>query len=388
MNDTKTKRTVYLTQCRDYGASLDTAISAGLSAFGGISSLIRKGQKVLIKPNMLTDRSPEEAVTTHPEVVRCLIRKVREAGATPIIADSPSNAVKLERVWEKTGFRRLCDEENIALLNLELAGSTQVDMNGMSFNISKTVLEADFIINVPKVKTHVLTSMTAAVKNMYGTVPGFMKTNLHKSYPTSKEFGKLIATIYEKTKPGLNVADGIYAMEGNGPSGGTRVDLGIIAVSTDAIAMDIVLCRAMGIEPASVTYLKHLCQPSLSTVEQQIEVIPNSWQTLGIRPVRQPSTNVLNLIPGWFARLVRPLIWIRPAIDNKCVKCYQCIKACPAKALIRQNDNKPLLVPDNCIGCCCCHEVCPAKAIEMVHSPLVRMLTGKRKPYDSAKVPR
>ena len=230
--------------------------------------------------------------------------------------------------------------------------------------------------------------MTAAVKNMYGTVPGFMKTNLHKSYPTSKEFGKLVAAIYEKIKPGLNIADGIYAMEGNGPSGGSRVDLGIVAVSTDAIAMDIVLCRVMGIEPANVPYLKQLCQSSIRDIEQQINVIPAPWQSLGIKPLLPPTTSALNFIPGWFARLVRPLIWIRPAIDEKCIKCYQCIKACPAQALIRQKDNKPVLVPDNCIGCCCCHEVCPAKAIEMVHSPLVKLITGKKKPYDSAKISR
>ena len=209
---------VALTRCASYSVGVQEAVEQLFALLGGLDAFVKPGQSVLIKPNLLSAREPVEAVTTHPEVVRALIRIVKKHGAEPSVADSSSNVIKIEDLWTRTGFRAVCVEEKVPLLNLEKAGSVACSVNGFSFTIAKPVTEADVVINVPKVKTHVLTIFTGAVKNMYGAVPGFQKASLHKSYPTPREFGDLMAAIYSRAKPHLSIADGIIGMEGDGPS--------------------------------------------------------------------------------------------------------------------------------------------------------------------------
>lgn len=359
---------VSLVRCASYTADVRGAIEKLLSELGGIGRFVQAGQSVLIKPNLLTERAPHEAVTTHPVVVQALIGMVKDVGAYPFVADSPASAVKLERVWEKTGFRALCDEERVPLVNLEKAGSKRFDIEGCSFCIARPVLEADVIINVPKVKSHVLTSLTAAVKNMYGTVPGYHKTQLHKSYPRPDDFGRLMAAVFRHARPHLSIADGIVGMEGDGPSGGEPKTLGFLAASADAVALDLVLCSILNIAPAAVPYLRHLREQG---VHDTIDVRGAAPRDVAPRAFRVPSTLKVRLIPRPLVRLLDPYLWIRPAFSEECVSCGQCVEACPASALCVRKGEPPELSAKACIGCCCCHEVCPAKAVSMTMSPLL-----------------
>ena len=216
-----------------------------LALIGGMEAFVKPGQSVLVKPNLLSDCTPDEAVTTHPEVVRAVVRAVKQAGAKPWVADSPSNAVHLQRVWEKTGMEAICRAEDVPLVNLEKGGSEEFETRGIRFRIAKAVLQADAIVSLPKVKTHVLTGLTAGVKNMYGAVPGFQKTSLHKDYPRRDDFADLLVAVYSRAKPVLSIADGVVGMEGNGPSGGTPVALHFLAASDDAVALDVVVARLL-----------------------------------------------------------------------------------------------------------------------------------------------
>jgi len=364
-------------RCPGYGQGLQTAVEELLAPLGGIGAFVRPGQSVLIKPNLLSDRNPAEGVTTHPGLVAALIALVKGAGGKPCVADSPANTSKLERVWERTGFRALCEEENVPLLSLEQEGSTVFDVDGYRFSIARPVLDADVVISVPKVKTHVLTTLTGAVKNTYGAVPGYQKTQLHRDHPRAGDFGELLLRIHDKVAPRLSLADGIVGMQGDGPSGGEPAQLGFLAASGDAVALDFVLCRILGIKPRAVPTLAALDSSRLADI-----------QTIGV-PVEQlrppafrlPGTLRARLIPGWLVRLLGPLFWIRPEISDDCISCGRCAKACPADALslkASQTDDprKPLLDGPACIGCCCCHEVCPESAITMAPSPLLRILRG------------
>jgi len=370
----KNYSTVALEHCRNYDTKeLQGTIEKLIHNLGGIESFVKSGQSVLIKPNLLTDRMPEQAVTTHPEVVRAIIRLLRKHNIKPSVADSPANVVKIERVWEKTGFKAMCDEEHAPLVNLEKEGAVNFEVDGFSFSIAKPVLDADLIINVPKIKTHILTILTAAVKNMYGTVPGFQKTTLHKLYPTAPKFGKLIAAIYRHVTPHLNIADAVLGMDGEGPSAGRVLPLGLLAASRDAVALDLTLCRLYNIDPAVVPYLKYLSiDKYVEGKERKIDIVGSSFNDFEYRNWITPSTLRIRMIPGWLVKMLEPFIWIAPSISNKCIKCGQCVKSCPVNALsLTSGMTKPVLQRKKCIGCCCCHEICPEKVISMIQSPLL-----------------
>ena len=372
---------VHLTRCTDY-AGVAQALPRLLDGVGGMGAFVKAGQSVLIKPNLLTDVRPEEAVTTHPEVVRALIRLVKAEGAIPWVADSPTNVANLQKVWDRTGMQAVCLEEGVPLVNLEKAGSERFDVRGIRFTLAKPVLEADAIITVPKVKTHVLTGLTGAVKNMYGAVPGMQKTSLHKLYPRVDDFSRMLVAAYGRVKPVLAVADGVVGMEGNGPSAGTPVKLGFLAASADPVALDAVLCRALGLDVLKVLHLQMAHRAGFGEVEgSRIAVEGDGTAALEPRLHRLPSTVPTHLIPRWAVRFVNPLIWHRPSFTDRCVLCGQCVKACPAGALRMEPGSRPTLSPAECIECCCCHEVCPPHAIEMVPSPVIRLirrLRGKR----------
>ncbi len=370
---------VAVVKCPSYSDDLAAAVDGLFAELGGIDAFVRPGQSILLKPNLLTSRTPEQAVTTHPELVRTLVRAVRGRGAEPVVADSPNNVTKIEKVWERTGFAAMCEEEGVPLLNLEKAGSKRFTIRGISFSIAQPVLDADLVINVPKVKTHVLTIFTGAVKNLYGTVPGFQKTSLHKSYPTPKDFGRLIATVYGAVRPQLSVADGIVGHEGDGPSGGRPVKLGFLAASADGVALDIVLCRLLGIDARAVPYFRELRRARTGETDfGRIEVRGAAMGEVSHPSFETPSTLAGKLIPGWLFRALGRYLWIRPGFLDQCVACGLCAKACPAGALSLKGRDRPVLDGKKCIECCCCHEVCPEKAVEMRKSPLLRAIRWGR----------
>ncbi len=371
--------TVTIAHCESYSEDLSEVLRTLLAPLGGIEAFVSTGQSVLIKPNMLTDRLPEQAVTTHPELVRAVIRLVKTAGGIPSVGDSPASAVKVERVMERTGFVALCQEEDTPLIQFEAAGSKGHHQDGFTFNIANPVQDADVVINMPKVKTHVLTTLTAAIKNTYGAVPGYQKTLLHKRFARPSDFGKLVWAIYQTVKPTLNIADAIIGMEGAGPSGGTPVALNFIAASADGAAMDLALCELLNIPPRSVPYLP----PNVETatpVHAELHDVCFGNKRATTRSLDLPSTLAVRLIPKWVTRLIEPFVWIRPVISTVCIHCGQCVKACPVDALSMLPNERPTLNPLLCIGCCCCHEVCPVKAIEMTQSPLLNVIRRSKMP--------
>ncbi|MFC1497960.1 DUF362 domain-containing protein [Verrucomicrobiota bacterium] len=372
---------VALIKCSSYTANIQEKLEKLLSELGGIKAFVQPGQSALIKPNMLTDRTPDQAVTTHPELIRAIIRIVKNHGGNPSVADSPASIAKVEHVWKKSGIKAVCDEENVPMIILEKAGSVKFNRDNCSFNIAKPILDADVIINVPKVKTHILTILTAAVKNMYGVVPGYQKTTLHKLYPTPQNFGKLIAAIYKTVPPQLNIADAVIGMDGDGPSAGSPIQLGFLAASGNAVAMDLILCSILKINPRTVPYLRYLVPTDNYTLHtNEISVIGEKPEKITPRSFNCPSTLMGRLIPGRLVELIQPLLWIRPSISDACVQCGRCVEACPSDALSQQKNKTPVLDGKKCIGCCCCHEICPEKAISMKQSALLNLIRKGKMP--------
>ncbi len=365
---------VALARCGDYGAGLAEAVARAVDLSGGLEDLIRPGQTVLLKPNLLTDAEPERAKTTHPELARAVIRLVRARGANCVVSDSPASVMKIARVWERTGFRRLCEEEGVPLLSLEQEGAEAFEENGVKFAVARRVLDADVVISLPKVKTHVLTTFTCGVKNLYGCVPGMRKSAMHKVYFRQARFSRVLAGIYAHVRPALTIADGVVAMEGNGPSSGRLTTLGLVAAARDAVALDAVLCEVAGLRSASVPYLREMKRRGLGETDwRAVDVVGESIDSVR-HPFLAPNTTGVRLMPQWLVDLAAPLVWCRPGFSEQCVFCGRCVEMCPAGALSMEKGQRPKLNPKACIECCCCHEVCPHHAVEMRLSPLLQRI--------------
>lgn len=377
---------VVLARCPSYQPEDVAGAVERLFKAGSFARLIPPGGSVLIKPNLLSGRPPERAVTTHPEVVRALVRIVRRLGAEPFIGDSPAGAVKIESVLEKTMFLQLCREEKVRFAVLEGEPVIARNFRGVELKIAGSAIQAGLVINVPKLKTHSLTLLSNAVKNVYGLLPGYQKTLLHGAFANPGQFCECLAYLYSQVKPGLTVCDAVTAMEGNGPSAGTPVHLGLLAASTDGVALDALLCRALGIDPGKVDYLKRLAAAGEGEADPaRIETAGDRDALVGARPLRQPfAARAMKLIPGGLVRRLKPLLWIAPSFTRKCILCGRCVEACPAKAisLERSQDGKacglPRLDRAKCVACCCCHEVCPENAIVMICSPLLALTSCRR----------
>jgi len=368
------RKTVSIAGCDDYRKdSIIRAVKETLEPFGGIDAFVKPGQRVLLKPNLLSAKSPERAITTHPILVEVVADEVKRAGAVPFIADSPGGAIRgIKRVWENTGMREMAERNSVELVNLEASGTGEISFGKYTFYIAKPVLEADVIINLPKLKTHSLTLLTCAVKNMFGVIPGFRKGEMHKLYPKPAEFADMLVHLYKLVTPSLNIVDAVIGMEGNGPSAGRPYKLGIIMAGDDAVAIDAVAASIIGFEEGMIDTTRIASSLNLGIGElERIDIV-------GEKPeVRDgsfslPSNRVHRLIPKALVRLVAPLVWVKPVIDPaRCTGCGFCAQSCPVKTI--KKDGDVYKIDDSgCINCLCCHELCPEESIDIKMSWLAR----------------
>ncbi|NOQ86351.1 MAG: DUF362 domain-containing protein, partial [Deltaproteobacteria bacterium] len=251
--------TVSIVKCDDYESEkVYQKVKDGLNLLGGIGSFVNKGDQVLLKPNFLVGRSPDRCVNTHPAIVRAVAKLVLEAGANPMIGDSPQLGSAL-KVAEKCGVAEIARELGIEIVEFE---PIEVRHPGgkyfKHFVLGKAVLEADKIINLPKLKTHNLTFLTLAVKNIFGCIPGARKAQWHvrTSQKGNEYLSRMLLDLYTLINPALSIVDGIVSMEGKGPGSGKPRKLGLIIAGTDAVAVDTVIAEILGASPEQYIALK------------------------------------------------------------------------------------------------------------------------------------
>ena len=251
------QHTVVLQQCGSYDPQeVYLGISKQLELLGGTTHFFQKGQRVLIKPNLILPKTPDIPAQTHPEAIYALARVVKEAGGIPMVGDSPA--------WSTTSncLKVLGIEERLKQLDVEVVNlNSPVRMNiaGASVGISRVALEADAIINLPKLKAHQQLGATFAFKNMYGCVCGLAgKEKAYWHFARGKEvesFSRMIVGIYQKMAPVLNIIDGIVGMEGQGPISGNPRDVGYLVAGIDPVACERVCCDLVGFDPTDLPLL-------------------------------------------------------------------------------------------------------------------------------------
>lgn len=229
-------------------ASLETL----LEPLGGISSFVKPGDRVLLKPNLLTGSRPGKECTTRPEIVYCIAQMVREAGGKPFMGDGPAFG-SARGVAEANGYGPLIQELNLPVVEFHGHRYETVSKEFNHLLLSKEVMEADVVINLPKVKSHVQLTLTLGVKNLFGCVPGKMKAWWHmEAGKDSARFGQMLVETARAISPDLTILDGIIGHEGNGPSAGEPRPLNILAASTDVFALDRAMVEILNTDPRIV----------------------------------------------------------------------------------------------------------------------------------------
>lgn len=371
---------VSLQQCTSYEPEqLKAAVHNLLEELGGLKKFVKPGFKVLLKPNMLTSRGPEKASTTHPAVVEEIARLCIEAGATVIIGDSPPAVFgRTEEFWEKTGLAQAASRSGATLISFEKDAKAPISFfsNGrtLTTHIVKSYFMADVVINIAKMKTHNLTRITGAVKNLFGLVPGLSKAGWHKAFPRPVEFSNFMSDLSHQLPCTLSILDGIEAMDGQGPAGGRVVKTGVILASESPVAIDMCFCELVGLDHNQVPMLQRCHQLNWGPKRiEDIEIAGRNINELAISGYQVPGSPPISLIPDFMINIARKLLWAGPVLlPGKCVRCGRCRQICPAEA-ITVTGKEAVFDRVKCISCFCCMEVCPVDAIEMNSSPLLTL---------------
>ncbi len=363
---------VSVRKTEDYGQdTLDRAVAKHFDALK-IADDLRPGMKVTVKPNLLTARRPNQAVTTHPNLILAVAKWLRERGVDDItVADSPAgpyHAANLRTVYGVSGMNAL---EGAAKLNYDTGWKEITCPEGFrnrSFNIINPIADADYIINVAKLKTHSMTTMSGGIKNMFGSIPGLQKPEMHYKYPKQEDFANMLLELAGTVRPNVTVIDAVEAMEGNGPNSGDRRFMGFTLASRDVFAQDYIAAGMMGIEPKTVPMLELAVAKGLFS-PSDITVTGDGAQT-NPKPFKLPdSKKFLGFLPNFMrgpvskgaALILKPLPHLTEA---KCIGCGKCAESCPPH-LIKIAGGKARIPQKGCISCFCCQEVCPAHAIEV-----------------------
>jgi len=371
---------VSVVPCRDYELdAVRQALKGCLAPLGGIEHFVRPGMRVLLKPNLLAAAEREQAVTTHPAVVQAVAELARSAGGVVQIGDSPAGPVKDNpHIWRKSGMPAAAEQSGADLVLFD--GVNWQRHNGADYLIARPVSEADLVINLPKIKTHLMTLYTGAIKNLLGVVPGTHKTEMHIRSIGIQDFSRELVNLLEIVRPGLTIMDGVWGQEGTGPgASGTPHAYGCLAASADAVALDAVITRAMGYKPGEVLHVAQAGLRGLGISDPACIQIVGPASVLEFGSLALPASHWYMRAPAWVSAPIQGQIKLIPRFNPAlCNGCAKCVQVCAGKALAKthgsSNGKPPVLDKKLCISCMCCAEVCPQGAIEPARSRLGQML--------------
>ena len=368
---------VWLAQCPDYGQSLEEKIEKAFDALQ-VWDKIRPGMRVVLKPNLVMSSKPEQAIITHPAVGKC----VQKAGGRVVIAESPGGPytpAAIKAMFRATGYRDMAEACGFTLYTD--CKSREVTLpqakRCRELSVVEPFLDRDYLIDLPKLKTHSMVGFSGAVKNLFGTVPGLQKPELHCRFPEREPFSEMLCDLCHFLGPDLSLMDGIWAMEGNGPTGGQRRDLHVIAGSESPWALDVAAASLVGLEPEKIAMLREGHERGYGPLDlSELELVGDPMETLlapDFLKAQASSTDFIDRLPKFLRPAAKKLATPYPRIDKKrCVGCGKCAESCPQHT-ITLREGKAVIRYQNCIRCFCCHEMCPKHVVQIKRLGLLRL---------------
>lgn len=341
-----------------------------------------EGIRVLLKPNLLGDYNAFFSVTTHPAVVRVVSEWLAEHGVKDIlVADSPGGSVcvmpgfSFSEFYQKAGYAFLSDVPGVTL-NTDGSWRAVPTPEGCvlkSYNILNAVCNADYIINLPKLKTHNKTGISFGVKNLFGCVPDIQKPAFHAKYPRSGDFANMLVELAMTVKPSLTVIDAVEILEHNGPVAGEKRNLGFLFGAKDVFSQDAYIAGLLGLDISQLDLLRiagekklvHKAEVRSETFSSEERIAPL------VLPDNITAATVFGKISSLFHmtedKIKEAFLVATPVVNpDKCKSCKRCIMSCPVSAISEKN-GFPEIDRSKCISCLCCSEVCIHDAIRVVN---------------------
>lgn len=324
--------------------------------------------KVVLKPNLIMAKTPDVPTTTHPLVIKCVVRWLKEHGVKNItLAESSGGlytAEHMKNIYRTCGMNMM---ENDLALNMDFSAKTVHCPEGFanhSFHIITPIAQADYIINICKLKTHAMTGYSGGIKNLFGTIPGLEKPQMHYRWPNLEDFSRMLLELAQTVNPQLTIIDAIDAMEGNGPTSGTSHPLHMILAARDFYTQDYFAADLMKLNPMDIVMIRQAVEAGLATPDD-IRLIGDEIPD-NLTPFQAPDTQKLDFsgkIPALLLPIAKKLMRSYPQLNRElCVGCGKCAESCPAHVITIKN-RKAQFRKKGCISCFCCQEMCPMKAI-------------------------
>lgn len=391
---TAARATVAVACCDDYEpATVGRALRQCLEHLGGVGRWVRPGKRLLLKINHLGNHPPEDSIVVHPSVTQALAELLKEAGAQVTVGDGLDRP-GLEG-FRRSGTLEAAENAGVELVNFKGRPYPSVPvppagglLAGRRVPIAEAVREADAVVNLVKMKTHVLTLLTGAIKNTYGYLPEGLRSNLHREYVSPSDFAQVVVDVFQARPPDLHVVDAVVALEGYGPSrGGDPKPVGLILASEDAVALDAVLGSLMGLAPGDVVTTRVAGERGLGVDDlERIDIVGPALKE--VRPAEFALPERTLRAGRLLAGLPRPLLRVcrglsqattavPEVVESACIGCGLCVRHCPTGAarMLADRSNgsvgKVARIDRNlCISCFCCQEFCESDAIRLTHRPV------------------
>ncbi len=367
-----------------------SALESVLSSIGGLD-FIKRGDRVVIKANLVSAMKPEESATTHPTLLCALCDMLVERGAEVVVGDSPGglyNAAYVGRVYNVSGVKAVL--QHGATLNDDYSQREATFAEAAvlhSFTYTGYLDGADYIINFCKLKSHGMMGMSCAAKNMFGTVPGVIKPEYHFRFPEYERFADMIVDLDEYFHPVISIADAVVGMEGNGPTAGSPRAIGCVLASRSPHNLDMIAAKILGFERSELPILEAAYRRDMVYESaEQVKLVGNieplilkDFERVIERRSLKFSGDGKSGIKRAFSAFASSVLTTRPKLsESLCVGCGICRDICPAKAIEIRN-KKAKINKKSCIRCFCCQEFCPKSAMKVYRTPIAKLFHGEKK---------